>query len=581
MNFTINKHTKTTFDNDYIIIKNLKTNSYIKISSEFKGLFDDIVNGKSLNNLITDFQKKYKIDFLNAQKQINTLIYSLLHQNLIEIISERKVGDINTNIKSALIEITDCCNFKCPHCYVDKTRSNILNFNQIKNLCLELQQFNCNRIALTGGEIFTNKDFTKIYNFLYDYGFIVSINTNLSLLDNSLINLFSQKPPYEIEVSLYGYDSKSFSYFTKSNNKFEDILFNLKQLKDLGLNITLKNIITKDNYEYFNKIEELAEKLHIKFKSDYITFPKICNKFESNSQQISPQEAINHLQLHNGAKEHFINLYSSPYNMNNFLFKCKTKDDTLFINSKLEISMCVCMQSKSLRYKKGQLKNIVTSLQTLKNIEFSENAKCKSCKYMPICRYCPGKFYMTTGDYENPPEWFCEFAKLIYKNFIQGRAIIRKHYLHNNELEQIFNIIKLNMINLGFNVSDHDKIFWCKNIENYLENPNFYFYLIYLDGEIVGFIEIVNENNCFIISEIQLNDKVKHTKIILEIIKYLLKCPEFADVNEMNFSILKHNTLSNKTFSHLGGKIVSENDKKYKYTIHRSCIDNYVSKLNN
>ena len=380
-------------------------------------------------------------------------------------------------------------------------------------------------------------------------------------------------------MSLYGFDKNSHDAYTKTNNNFEIILSNLKLMKDLGFNVTLKNVITQDNIDYFHKIEKIANELGIKFKSDYISFPKVCDKLVENSQQISPQATINHLKNHKGAKEHFINLYSASYAVNNSLFKCKTNDDTLFINSKNEVSMCVCMQSKSYLYKKGKLKDIVLSLQTIKNIEFSENAKCKNCKYMPLCRYCPGKFYMATGDYENPPEWFCEFGKLIYLNFIHGRTIIRKHYLNDYELEQAFNIIKPNMINLGFNVSDNDKAFWCKNIKDNLENSNFYFYLVYLNGEIVGFAEVVYENDSFIISEVQLKDKVKRTKIILEIIKYLLNSLELSNADEAYFSILKNNTMSNKTFSHLGAKIVSENDRKFKYVIKRDCVNSYISKF--
>lgn len=223
-------------------------------------------------------------------------------------------------------------------------------------------------------------------------------------------------------------------------------------------------------------------------------------------------------------------------------------------------------------------KNVVSG-HCIKNIQFSEKAKCKNCKYISLCRYCPGKFYMATGNYKNPPEWFCNFGKLVYKNFIQGRTILRKNYLSEYELDMAFNIIKSNMIGLGFEVSEEDKRFWCKNIQDNLQLSNFYFYLVYLNGEIVGFIEFVNKNNSFIISEIQLSDKAKHTKIILEIIKYLLNCEELSKVNDIYFSILKNNKMSNKTFSHLGGEIIDENDKKFKYIISRDKVKSYMDKF--
>lgn len=158
-------------------------------------------------------------------------------------------------------------------------------------------------------------------------------------------------------------------------------------------------------------------------------------------------------------------------------------------------------------------------------------------------------------------------------------TIIKKTFLNQYEIDSAFEIIKLNMIDLGFEVSQQDKEFWCQNIKDNLEKSNFYFYLVYLDGEIVGFMEIVNEKEDFIISEIQLSNKAKRSKIILSIIKYLLDSNELANINKVYFSVLKNNIMSNKTFSHLGGKIIYETDKKFKYVIEKEDVLKYISQF--
>ena len=163
--------------------------------------------------------------------------------------------------------------------------------------------------------------------------------------------------------------------------------------------------------------------------------------------------------------------------------------------------------------------------------------------------------------------------------FNNSCEIIKKQHLTDRELKQAFNIIKCNMTNLGFNVSEKNKEVWCNSIKNNIVSSNFYFYLVYLNGEIVGFVELAKLNEIFIVSEVQLADKVKRTKIILNIIKFLFECPELANENEVYFSILKNNNMSNKTFSHLGGEIISENEKKYKYSIKRDLVHKYITKL--
>lgn len=37
--------------------------------------------------------------------------------------------------------------------------------------------------------------------------------------------------------------------------------------------------------------------------------------------------------------------------------------------------------------------------------------------------------------------------------------------------------------------------------------------------------------------------------------------------------------MSNKTFSHLGGKIISEDERKFKYEINRESVEKYLSRF--
>ena len=135
------------------------------------------------------------------------------------------------------------------------------------------------------------------------------------------------------------------------------------------------------------------------------------------------------------------------------------------------------------------------------------------------------------------------------------------------------------MTKLGFDVSDKDKEMWCGNIKQNLYKEDFYFYLVYINGKVEGFIEIVNSNGIFIVSEVQLSNQSKGTRAILEIIKFLYNNKEFENVEEFQFSILKHNNMSNKTFAHLGGEIISESERKFRYKISRNNVKQYLNNL--
>lgn len=158
-------------------------------------------------------------------------------------------------------------------------------------------------------------------------------------------------------------------------------------------------------------------------------------------------------------------------------------------------------------------------------------------------------------------------------------TFLRKNHLSNKITDILFEIIKNNMIKIGFNISDNDKSFWIDNLKRELQNKNFYLYIIYNNGEICGFIEAVESNNQLIISEIQFNDIVKGSKLILHTINFILHNSQFDKFDKAYFSINKNNTMSNKTFAHLGAKIVLEKEKSCKYEILKSDVEKYIQSL--
>lgn len=167
----------------------------------------------------------------------------------------------------------------------------------------------------------------------------------------------------------------------------------------------------------------------------------------------------------------------------------------------------------------------------------------------------------------------------IDNKFMQNLSIVKKSNLNDDELSNSFEIIKLNMLSLGLKVESEDKDFWCNNLKALLKKDNFCFFLVYMNGEIVGFIELMKNDDIFYISELQLSNKVKRSKTILKIIKFLFESEDLKEAKEVQFSILKNNLMSNKTFTHLGGKIILETEKKYGYSLSKTKAMKYLSKF--
>lgn len=578
MKYFIDKNVRVSRTDRIVEITNLLYNNKIELEGLSSELFEMISNKVDSSDII-NYIEKFNNSEVSNQTVFNSLIYVLLREKIIYCNNEyiTKSG-VKIFIKESQFELTDCCNYRCPHCYVDKKYMNFLSIDLIKNIALELKKMNCQHISLSGGEIFSISNFVEIYEFLYTQGFIISLNSNGSLLNDELLNILKKYPPYVIEISLYGYDDETYKNFTGKDAQYDKIINNIIKLRDSGIYIKLKNVITNSNKNFFSKIQNKANQLNIPFKSDFLSFPKICKKSSFNPEQISPMDSIEYLSRQPNIEEYYINLFNNRI-IDNYIFKCKKNDDSIFVNCKGKISMCACLQNVSYAYKPNSLEKIILENRKILTKKFKKSSKCNSCNLISICRYCPAKFYLTTKKYTIPPEWYCEFGKRAYEKFIKGYRFIRKSYLTDSELSKIYNILSFNMKKIGFNVLDSEYENWKTSFKNSLQESNEWCYIIYKDGNICGYIEINDVNNKFYISEIEIDERYQKSKLILELIKFLIKNKDFLQYDNFYYSVNKKNVISFKTFEHLGGIKIRETETKYFYEISRNDVTKYLKSL--
>lgn len=225
------------------------------------------------------------------------------------------------------------------------------------------------------------------------------------------------------------------------------------------------------------------------------------------------------------------------------------------------------------------LEKYARKLNEIFKMKCSNFNMCDNCKLLKICRYCPAKFYLTTRNYEVVPEWYCQFSQAIYNNFINGFRIIKKLSLSQMEIDQVYDIISSNMKNIGISVSDADKLTWCNRLLNQLRVQNHYFYIAYLDGNICGFVELSKIDKKLFVSEFELADWCKGTKVIFYIIKVLVTCSDLSQFDKIYFKINKTNLLSTKTFSHLGATKYTENEKSTGFVLNRDDLACFINKF--
>lgn len=86
---------------------------------------------------------------------------------------KRSLWEKNHQLYSVIFEITPKCNFNCVHCYLhDHHATSELPFEEIIRIIDILYEKEVLFLTLTGGDIFTRKDFLDIYLYAKKKGFI-------------------------------------------------------------------------------------------------------------------------------------------------------------------------------------------------------------------------------------------------------------------------------------------------------------------------------------------------------------------------------------------------------------------------
>ena len=87
-------------------------------------------------------------------------------------------------------------------------------------------------LFFTGGEVFTRSDFEELYVYAKKKGLIVSVLSNISLLNEKHIKLFKKYPVAQISTTMYGVSEKTYRRVTGIKGGYEKFRHGLFLLKE-------------------------------------------------------------------------------------------------------------------------------------------------------------------------------------------------------------------------------------------------------------------------------------------------------------------------------------------------------------
>lgn len=252
-------------------------------------------------------------------------------------------------------EITRFCSYKCGFCYNFIEEKKELGIEQIFNLVDQFVRAGCLYLNISGGEPLSHPNFNKIYEYIVKAGIRVSIETNASLLDQSILNVFKRYPPDKVLISMYGASEDTHKKVTNSKINLKTVKQNILLLKSNDINISLRTPVTKDNYKELNQISQFARQNDFKFSYD----PKIWwtqsgeRRYHYRCTSTMVEKYKEKADVYKDLYEKLKDLEKRPYAIR----QCHWGDNEFYVNPYGELHYCIVFWNNKYDLLKGSFKD--------------------------------------------------------------------------------------------------------------------------------------------------------------------------------------------------------------------------------
>ncbi len=324
------------------------------------------------------------------------------------------------------IEVTRRCPLECQHCYNNlpmgdqDARSREMTTEEHFRMLDELVEMGCFWLLYTGGEIFARKDFLEIYTYAKQKGFLITLFTNGTLINEKIADYLVEWPPFAIEITLYGRTRETYEALTMIPGSYDRCLRGIKLLKERGLPLKLKTVATSINKHEVTPMRQFAEEeLGVEFKMDGQINPRIDCSQSPLAVRLTPEEVVA-LDMHapKGVSEYrrlAKHDLENPPNLshNDTVYFCGGGMNGFAVNAYGEMGICVISQQETFRVQESGLTRVwEESLLNLRKRKRTRVTKCIECRIQSLCGMCPANGEMENGDRESPVDFLCHVAHL-------------------------------------------------------------------------------------------------------------------------------------------------------------------------
>lgn len=354
---------------------------------------------------------------------------------------------------SGTFELSPVCNFSCRMCYVRKTKQEVRNsprrlmsLDEWLKIAKEAREAGMLYLLLTGGEPFLWPDFWELYEKLAQMGFLISINTNGSLIDEAAVERLKKIPPKRINITLYGAGDTTYEALCRVKGMFAKVDSAIAALQEAGIPVKLNCSLTPYNVGDLQKLVRYSEEKKLVLQIATYMFPPIrrdVSMVGNNEVRFTPEEAAGYrlecLKEQFGEEKYYAYLrsieqgYSPPPGLDESCvdpldgkIRCRAGKAAFWITWDGWLTPCGLMNQPEVDLRKKSFSEGWRQL-----VEISEglatSGLCARCSNQEICHPCAAMALAETGSTQKVPEYLCKTVSEMKKQAERELAKMDDH----------------------------------------------------------------------------------------------------------------------------------------------------------
>jgi radical SAM protein with 4Fe4S-binding SPASM domain len=309
---------------------------------------------------------------------------------------------------SAVIELTERCNFVCRHCYLPAQRmTDELPLARILRLLEELADAGALNLGLTGGEPLLYPGWPAVVERARELHFAVHVLTNGSLVDADVASTLAGAF-VAVDVSIYGTKRETFESVTRTPGSFEKVFRGVEHLRAQGARVTLKVPVMSLNAAEADSVLEYPERLGVTCQ----LFPQIVPRRDGDVAPLA-------LRLSNAPAQPAVSgaslrpLADGERPPSEDERPCAAGARFVAIAHNGDVLPCLLLPFPAGNILERSFVEIWRSSPVLagfRSIRWAALRTCSSCPKLAYCGRCPAQALHEDGDLLGPSRWACERA---------------------------------------------------------------------------------------------------------------------------------------------------------------------------